>query len=451
MRKKFLYILILVIFVGFASSASTARAVDPTGDCYIYYGHAIPPYSETKQGLTKAACEGFKNPIGGVTATWYTGSTAGAAWRCYDGSGYSTSDNEVTCANKNLSWAFGPIKDKPAPANDPTGTCVIPLTGGAQGPSQPLTNITQKDCTAKGGTWSASATGAGGGSGAGDSGGSGGGSIQPYTLLAPLPCEAPTPGCVGGKLTTFDPAGATGTGGGIARYLNLMIKLIIGLASVLAVIMIVLGGMEYMTSELISTKEHGRERITNAILGLLLALGAYTLLYQINPHILDADLTNLKDEIVQVDLESDVPQTPMNGKYADGTSVGTNWETTSGMAPTDLPSWLKRNNGECQTVGQKGCTSTRGLLGTHINNIHAGCPTCQLVLTGGTEFWEHGGRSGNTTHKPDSATVDLRGNPELNKYLSEGKPLQYFKRYGPNKLYLWEGNSAGVGHWHIGR
>ena len=55
-----------------------------------------------------------------------------------------------------------------------------------------------------------------------------------------------------------------------------MIKIIIGLCAVLAVIMIVIGGLEYMTSELTESKAHGKESIKNAILGLLLALGALT-------------------------------------------------------------------------------------------------------------------------------------------------------------------------------
>lgn len=118
-----------------------------------------------------------------------------------------------------------------------------------------------------------------------------------YNLLAPLPCED-GPGCVDGKLKTFDPRGDGG--GALGGYLNLMIKLFIGICGVLAVIMIVIGGLEYMTSELISSKEHGKERITHAILGLLLALGAYTLLYTINPDLLNSDLESLEDVTVVV-------------------------------------------------------------------------------------------------------------------------------------------------------
>lgn len=109
---------------------------------------------------------------------------------------------------------------------------------------------------------------------------------ESYVLLAPLPCPAGSANCTSdGKLTNFDPAS------GLGSYLNLMIKIFIGLCAVLSVVMIVVGGLEYMTSELSHTKEAGKERIMQAILGLLIALGAYALLFTINPDLLKSDVT----------------------------------------------------------------------------------------------------------------------------------------------------------------
>ena len=124
-----------------------------------------------------------------------------------------------------------------------------------------------------------------------------------YTLLAPLPCDS-GPGCNNRQLTTFDPTGDNKIGG----YLNLMIKLFIGICAVLAVIMIVIGGIEYMTTELVSSKEAGKERIRNAIFGLLLALGAWTILNQINPNLLNTDLKSLTTQTVNVTLEEQLKQ-----------------------------------------------------------------------------------------------------------------------------------------------
>lgn len=110
-----------------------------------------------------------------------------------------------------------------------------------------------------------------------------------YKLLAPLP----------GLINFESDPGINPCPFG--KYMNIMIKLIIGIASVLAVIMIMKGGFEYMTSSLPSGKESGRGTITQAILGLLIALGAYLLLYTINPNLLnfclDQQLPNVEIKI----------------------------------------------------------------------------------------------------------------------------------------------------------
>jgi type IV secretory pathway VirB2 component (pilin) len=146
---------------------------------------------------------------------------------------------------------------------------------------------------------------------------------QSYHFLAPLPCDKGT-GCVGGKLTTFDPTSTDAQNSKIGEYLNMMIRIFIGLCAVLAVIMIVIGGIEYMTTELVSSKEAGKERITQAILGLLLALGAWTLLYTINPNLLNTDLSSLTTQTVDVALTNSIytkVDTPGNDYSARCTTI----------------------------------------------------------------------------------------------------------------------------------
>lgn len=279
----------------------------------------------------------------------------------------------------------------------------------------------------------------------------GGETKSEYTLLAPLPCTGDAEsGCVDGKLTTFDPAtDADNKNIALSAYLNLMIRLFIGICAVLAVIMIVMGGVEYMTSELISGKEAGKERITNAIFGLLLALGSWTILNQINPKLLNTDLESLKTVAIEVDLNDNIPQTydEKTRKYKNGAVYGSKWDDAIGTK-TPLPPYVTLNNGgkECTFVGEGGCTSTRNLDISAVKAIQWGCK-CSLVITGGTEFWKHGGATGSTTHQLGSSTVDLRPSAELDKYLSGGLPLERMKRYPPpNGPNLYEGN-----HWHIGR
>lgn len=93
-----------------------------------------------------------------------------------------------------------------------------------------------------------------------------------YVLLEPL-----------GDLQNFDANQSCP----FVDYLNKLIKIFLGIAAVLAMIMIIVGGLEYMTSELPSAKGDGKSKLQNALLGLLLALAAYALLNTLNPKLLD--------------------------------------------------------------------------------------------------------------------------------------------------------------------
>src|SRR3990167_8707056 len=108
-----------------------------------------------------------------------------------------------------------------------------------------------------------------------------------YTPLAPLPGLPAVPY----ETDTECPFG---------NYLNIIIKLIIGIAAVLAMVMIVMGGIEYLTSDLVSSKEAGKDTIRNAILGLLIALGAYLILNTINPQLLSVCLDKLPQATITI-------------------------------------------------------------------------------------------------------------------------------------------------------
>ncbi len=70
-------------------------------------------------------------------------------------------------------------------------------------------------------------------------------------------------------------------------YFGMMYKILIGLAGVLAVIMIFFGGVQYMTTDALGGKEEGRTRIKNAVYGLIIALGSYAILNTVNPKLLN--------------------------------------------------------------------------------------------------------------------------------------------------------------------
>ncbi|MEJ0001711.1 MAG: hypothetical protein WDN09_00775 [bacterium] len=156
-----------------------------------------------------------------------------------------------------------------------------------------------------------------------------------YTFLAPLSDQ-----------TTFDAA----QDNALSIYLNMIIKILIGIAAVLAMIMIVAGGIQYMTSGLVSSKEAGKHRITNAIIGLLLALAAYLILFTINPDLL---------------------------KTIDTGNNSTQFTQTTATQTVCPAGTVASNTGQCTTLVQGVCPS-----GQLYNTVTKACQAVAPATTG---------------------------------------------------------------------
>ncbi len=78
--------------------------------------------------------------------------------------------------------------------------------------------------------------------------------------------------------------------GQLADFLSKAFSFGLAIAAALAVVMIVWGGVEYMLSDSLFSKEEGRKKIKDALLGLGLALVSWLILYTINPAILNFKL-----------------------------------------------------------------------------------------------------------------------------------------------------------------
>lgn len=115
-----------------------------------------------------------------------------------------------------------------------------------------------------------------------------------------LPLQAQIPGGSGETegFATYEPLAPLPIGPGgsnemptqLATYLPAMFQFLIGIAGVLAVIMIVIGGIQYMSTDAIYGKTAGKEKITQALGGLLLAMVSWLILYTVNPNILNTNL-----------------------------------------------------------------------------------------------------------------------------------------------------------------
>jgi hypothetical protein len=106
----------------------------------------------------------------------------------------------------------------------------------------------------------------------------------------------------------------------IGEYIGAVYKYAVAVAGILAVIMIIIGGLQWLSSggntDMISS---AKKRILGAIIGLLLAVGSYTILYNINP-----ELVNFKHLQVQYAFKIQPIGAPDDESYRlpGGQSVG---------------------------------------------------------------------------------------------------------------------------------
>lgn len=92
------------------------------------------------------------------------------------------------------------------------------------------------------------------------------------------------PDIIGGQ------AGSNQEEASLGHYLSLLFKTLIGLAGGISVLIIVVSGLQYIISEVPGVKTGAKGRITEALIGLILALSAYLILYTINPDLVNLDL-----------------------------------------------------------------------------------------------------------------------------------------------------------------
>ena len=249
-----------------------------------------------------------------------------------------------------------------------------------------------------------------------------------YTLLRTLPGVGDT---TGGIVT-------------IQSYLPAAFNLVIGIAAALAFVMLTLGGITYATSDAITGKSQGKEWIENAIWGLMLVIGAYVILYTINPQILNFTLTLPRPQIASSTATAVV-------------TTMTPQEIADDQAVRARLIGINVNAGAC-TQGQiGGCTNLNGLHERAVQGLiglKSACG-CAITITGGTE-------PGHATHGVGRPIVDLADNG-LTAWLESKKLIRItgvvkgaqVKMPSDTATMVYEptgGNPGGTStgpHWHV--
>lgn len=101
-----------------------------------------------------------------------------------------------------------------------------------------------------------------------------------YVPLEPLPCPAGAPGCVNGALDTSS----------FPNLIGASFRLLIGAGALIAIVMIVLGALTYMFSDIVGNKKKALDRIRGAMWAIVLLISSYLILFTINPDLVQFKL-----------------------------------------------------------------------------------------------------------------------------------------------------------------
>ncbi|MCA9358598.1 hypothetical protein KC926_00125 [Candidatus Kaiserbacteria bacterium] len=127
--------------------------------------------------------------------------------------------------------------------------------------------------------------------------------------------------------------GVTNVNTDFNSYINALYALSISIAALLAVIKIVIAGVKWMTTDIITTKGEAKKDIQGALLGLLVVLAAVLIITVINPDILKGGLNISKSAPVSHPgtVKTPPPYTIENGDQVTAIPLGMDSNSVKNM------------------------------------------------------------------------------------------------------------------------
>lgn len=197
------------------------------------------------------------------------------------------------------------------------------------------------------------------------------------------------------------PGQASATGN-LPSYVQAVLNAAMLIIVISAVFMISVGGFLYLTSAG-NTSRAGQAKgiITDAILGLILALVAYLVLYIINPDLVTLRISSLATSSVPASSSPSgaaVPTAPSGDTYTHADAAAA--LNAKGINVT--------SSGGCNDPKRKECTSLEGIPKNTIANVIAlkEKSGCSFNVTGGTE-------TGHVSHGTGKPIIDVSESPCL--------------------------------------
>jgi hypothetical protein len=195
---------------------------------------------------------------------------------------------------------------------------------------------------------------------------------------------------------TFSPITTVGAGGEtrltvpyFAEYVSAVYRYLLGIVVFAAGIMVVYGGFHYILGTTLSSVSKGRQIIRDAIIGLVLAFSAYTILTVLNPATTTLDAINISYITQQPHLTS-VPSDSYfnalraegNATIPDGLGSSGQLESSQGGSPPKYSGSGTMQSGSCELVlNQAGIPTVESLYQCGIKVANdVGIPPCYTVV-----------------------------------------------------------------------
>lgn len=191
-----------------------------------------------------------------------------------------------------------------------------------------------------------------------------------YTPLEPIP----------GLTTSSDPNYLT-KAGSLPAIINAIFKILLTVGALLAVLMLTVGGIQYMVSSSAEVKTTGINKAQAALWGIVLLAAAYLILHTINPKLLDFNLTPCPGGSAGCTVTGTATNAPATGNVYTNTNFQQallNQQATENAitSMTDAERKQKFDAATCasaaqqqtavaQTAGSQGCiVTTSGVYGS---------------------------------------------------------------------------------------
>lgn len=147
------------------------------------------------------------------------------------------------------------------------------------------------------------------------------------------------------------------------QYIDALYALAISLAALIAVVKIVIAGAKYMMDDIVTRKSEAKEDIKNALIGLLIIIGAVIILNTIN-----SDLTNLHISATPAVIDNSVDEMTLSDAFRSGYCDAGNGCTNYRCTSTMITSVSTDPDMSCE----RRCNAINGIYEERTRTINAG-------------------------------------------------------------------------------